>query len=631
MTYKITKTDGTLLTEIIDGAVDQSATDLTLVGKNVSGYGQYINENFVKLLENFSSTSEPNNPVVGQVWYDAGQNRLRVYDGSTFRTGSGPLVQGTPPTSLVQGDLWIDSKENQLYFYDGIDLQLAGPIYKDSQGISGFETVTIYDSNSIERVIVKLWVGNILLGIFSKETTSFTPLDIISGFTGSIYPGFNQSTLAGIKFRVNASSADALVDPLGNLKTTTSFVSTEASSEGGNTSMASTLTVLNEKPLILGPSSNFEMDIDGTAVQFLSNSNGQDYIIKTKVSAGRKTAMVIKGVTNRIGIFNSEPQAMLHVGSQTEPSNVIIEGNLTVNGTTTTVNTTELAIEDVNITIANTDSPSDAIANGGGITIKGDTDKLITWNLSKPASPYNMGIEAFNFSENINIPSTSSYYIGGVQLFSSATALAGTVTSAPGLSSIGTLTSLQTGNVNIQNNRVRATNTNGNLELSANGLGNIALIGTPRITGMAQPVGSNDAANKYYVDALVTSRPVFLSLDITGLTDNQVAQVLNEIAPVAYFAVGTYARVHCTKQLVTYPSVTIVPTTNTLAVDKNGVPNSASVLQSIAINNVDIGSGTIRVQRSIKVFVVGVGTWVYDTVQTNAAQAASQVSGITGP
>ena len=341
--------------------------------------------------------------------------------------------------------------------------------------------------------------------------------------------------------------------------------------------------------------------------------------------------MVIKGVANRVGIFNSEPQAMLHIGSQTEPSDVIIEGNLTVNGTTTTVNSTELSVDDINITLAATDSPSDAYANSGGITIKGDTDKLFTWNSSKIAAPYYMGLPAFNSSENINVPSSASYYIGGVQLFSDASTLASTVTSAPGLTTVGTLGSLQVGNIGVQNNRVRATNTNGNLELSANGLGNIALIGTPRITGMGQPINSNDAANKLYVDNLVSTRPIFLSLDITGLSDNQIAQVLNEIAPVSNFAVGTFARVHCTKQLVTYPSITIVPSTNTINVDKNGIFNSTPVLQSVSIVNTDIGSGTIRVQRTVKVFVVGVGTWVYDAVTTSSIPSSTTNNVITGP
>lgn len=713
MTYKITKTDGTLLTEIIDGAVDQSATDLTLVGKNVSGYGEFINENFVKLLENFASTSQPNNPIVGQIWYDAGQNRLRVYDGSTFRTGSGPLVQGTPPNSLVQGDLWIDSKENQLYFYDGTDLQLAGPIYKSSQGISGFQTVTIYDTDSIERTIVKLWVGNTLLGIFSKETIEFTPLEEIPGFAGfltpqgydgKIYPGYNAGTLTGQTFRVNASSADSLLDPFGERKTTSSFVSSEPAEAGGNTSMAATLSILDDIPLILGPASDFQINVDNTAVQLLSNQNGQDYIFKTKVAAGRKTAMVIKGVANRIGIFNDDPQAMVHIGTQNQTSNVIIEGNLTVNGTTTTVNSTELTVDDINITLAATDTPSDSYANGGGITIKGNSDKLFTWNSSKATAPYNMSQPAFNSSENINIPSTASYYLGGVALFTSATTLASTISSAPGLTSIGTLTNLQVGNVNVQNNRIRTTNVNGNLELAANGLGNVTLIQNkqvtttinqltvgqktvsvtsttglipgllvvatgipsntyidssyipgsptvpitnattaiisgvsadfffvPKITGLGLPASETDAANKFYIDNLVTSRPIFLSLDITGLSDNQIAQVLNEIAPVSLFVLDTIARVHCTKQRVNYPSVTVTIGTNTLTVDKGGVFNAVNVLQSVDFTNKDLGAGTITVERSIKIFKVSIGTWVIDAAQTTQAMAASQVKGIFGP
>ena len=128
MSYKINRTDGSLLAEIVDSAIDQTATDLTLIGKNVSGYGEIINENFVKLLENFANTSAPNNPIAGQIWFDTAQNRLKVYDGNGFRIGSGPIVTGTPPTNLVQGDIWIDSVENQLHFFDGVDLQLAGPI-----------------------------------------------------------------------------------------------------------------------------------------------------------------------------------------------------------------------------------------------------------------------------------------------------------------------------------------------------------------------------------------------------------------------------------------------------------------------------------------------------------------------
>jgi hypothetical protein len=236
MTYKINKTDGSLLVEVIDSAIDTTATDIALIGKNVTGYGEYLNENFIKLLENFASTSEPNNPITGQLWFDVSENRLKVYDGNGFRIGSGPIVSGTAPLSPIQGDFWIDSEENQLYFYDGTDRVLAGPIYKNSQGISGFEVDNISDVDGNQRTIVKLWAAQTLMGIFSKYT-EFTPASLISGFSGTIKTGFNAGTLDGLKFNVTASAADALVDSLGVLKPADSFMVTDDVNVTGGTRM----------------------------------------------------------------------------------------------------------------------------------------------------------------------------------------------------------------------------------------------------------------------------------------------------------------------------------------------------------------------------------------------------------
>ena len=62
MSYRINKTDGSLLVDLIDGTINTESSDITLIGRNYKGFGELINENFVKILENFASTSAPANP-----------------------------------------------------------------------------------------------------------------------------------------------------------------------------------------------------------------------------------------------------------------------------------------------------------------------------------------------------------------------------------------------------------------------------------------------------------------------------------------------------------------------------------------------------------------------------------------
>ena len=78
MAYTVNKTDGSIVATVADGQIDQGSTDLTLIGKNFSGFGDYLNENFVHLLENFASQSQPSQPLIGQLWFDTTENRIKV-------------------------------------------------------------------------------------------------------------------------------------------------------------------------------------------------------------------------------------------------------------------------------------------------------------------------------------------------------------------------------------------------------------------------------------------------------------------------------------------------------------------------------------------------------------------------
>jgi len=609
MSYQINKTDGTLLTEIVDSAIDQTATDLTLIGKNVAGYGEYINENFVKLLENFASESQPSNPVRGQLWYDTAENRLKAYDGSGFRLGSGPIVTGEAPLSFVQGDLWIDSAENQLYFYDGEDLQLAGPIYKNSQGISGETVETIFDSNNIPRTIVKQWVGSTLIGIWSKEVLQFFPKNTIPGFSGAIGPGFNASSLSGLKFNVTAVRANNLIDDVGNVISPNFFMRTNQS-----TGTTGTVQITNTLPLIVGPFGNNEIIADGVNFQIKSNITNQNFRVSVKKSSGLVDAITINAASSTLGIFQSTPAYTLDVGGD-----VRITGNLLVEGATTTIDSSNLSIEDhiIELAKASDSSPSDSYADQGGIVLKGTTDHSITWNNAT---------SAWRSSEHWDLSAGREYRINGVKVID-GTSLGASITSAPGITTLSGLTFLTVDDINLNGNTISTLASSAqDLVLSPDGAANVS-VANSRITNLSNPVSSNDAVNLTTLETQVETKPLALSMDCTGLSDGDIALVLDEIAPYPDFGEGTIARVHCTYQVITYPNVSFTSTTypvtsgdfikHYIAVDNTanvGAKPNEPVLQDFDTNpTIDLGNATVQTTRVTKQFQISSGLWAWQS------------------
>ena len=104
MAYTINKTDGSVLATITDGTINNTSS-LTLFGKSYSGFGELLNENLVKLLENQSSTAAPTAPLKGELWFDTSNSILKVYDGSAFKPAGGSKSSATAPTTPGAGDL----------------------------------------------------------------------------------------------------------------------------------------------------------------------------------------------------------------------------------------------------------------------------------------------------------------------------------------------------------------------------------------------------------------------------------------------------------------------------------------------------------------------------------------------
>jgi hypothetical protein len=168
-------------------------TSLTFPGRNVSGYGQIIAENFLALLENFAKESQPVNPVEGQLWYDTLEGVLKIWDNTAWKAASNIQKGGIePPTEESKiGELWVDTTNQQLYVYSGANWILVGPTF--STGLrSGPIVESVDDSQDQPRVILTFYVEDVPIIIFSKD--SFTPKSFISGFS-VIRSGLNITSL----------------------------------------------------------------------------------------------------------------------------------------------------------------------------------------------------------------------------------------------------------------------------------------------------------------------------------------------------------------------------------------------------------------------------------------------------
>lgn len=593
MSYKLNKTDGSLLVDLVDGSLDTTSTDISLIGKNYSGFGESINENFIKILENFANTSAPSLPLKGQLWFDSTESRLKVYDGTNFRTSGGPIVQNSQPgVGVVAGDLWINNATKQLHFYDGTNFNLAGPIYTSDQGKSGFETLTILDTQNNSKTIVKFSIGGTLIGVFSNN--EFTPAAAyaITGLA-NIKKGFNIiSTVTDFVFRGSADSAAALVDNAGVAKSASQFLSADS-----NSVTTGTVTVANSGGITIGTAQNNIQKVVGTSVVNENQLSNHDYKIRVRKATGFVDAVTIDTSESFLGIFKDTPQHTLHVGGDMR-----VDGNLFLTSPAVNIETQNLRVEDKNIELGIT-SDSTSLDNAGvdfgGIILKSsDLDKEWVWRNATGA---------WTSSENIDVVATKWYKAEGVNVLNK-TELGSTVTQALGLTDIGTLNQLNVDQTNIEGAKI-STSTPLQLEST----GSITITNNQKITGLAEPTTNTDAATKFYVDDQINLEPVVMSLDITGLSNSNISTIIEDIYPASNKKTGTYAYIATSTiagATVTGIDVDAAKNISYVAVDANGVLNQ-SVVQDVAFASAS-GNVNVTISRGLKRFRVAAGAWVFD-------------------
>ena len=250
MAYTINLTDGTIFATIADGTVNTSSS-MTLVGKNYAGYGEFLDENFIHLLENGSNTTAPSAPLTGQLWWDKTNNLLKVYNGTTFKTISAATASSTQPTSNVTGDLWYDTTNQQVKVYTGSSFIVVGPAFTSAEGTAGAIPETINDNTATPHYVTSLYVNNTRVAIVSKDS-NFTAAAPTSTLFPTVYKGITVSNASGTTFAGNVTNTGSIVLTSGGVATAsitntganvTGTLSASGNVTGGNIATAGLVTV----------------------------------------------------------------------------------------------------------------------------------------------------------------------------------------------------------------------------------------------------------------------------------------------------------------------------------------------------------------------------------------------------
>ena len=329
MAYKINNTFGTQIVGLEDGTLDTTTTDLALFGKGYAGFGEKLNENLVKLLENFNNTSAPTNKITGQMWYDKSNKQINVYTGAKWKPVGSTTNSATSPTNAVLGDMWFDTTNSQLYVYSGT-----------------------------------AWT---LIGVVSN--VAFTPSSSATGGTALIAAGYTtvaqgiqlSSAVTSAKFRGTATDSDALggVAAANYLR-----------ANANDTSTGTLGLLVDGTTLTLGAGSDITFTMSSDNLTIAQTTQDKDIIFTVNDGGVTTTLATFDGDTGRLELPS--------VGD------LRVKGNLTVDGDQVITNTTTLSIEDNIIELNRNISSNSGMPNYTGLKVnRGDastaTEQDLFW------------------------------------------------------------------------------------------------------------------------------------------------------------------------------------------------------------------------------------------------------------
>jgi hypothetical protein len=537
MAYTLKLSNGQLLLNLPDQQSDNVTTSLTLIGKNVNAYGTDINQNYIKILENFAnSTPPPGNNLVGQVWYDSAKQQLKVFTASNqYKPVGAPIISATRPSTLAAGDLWYDTTAQQLKFLESSsNLVVIGPSTDITVGKSGWVT-EVYNTVT-NQTAEGLYSNGNLLAILSD--TAFTASTTLTNIT-DIGIGLNANTSDGSDFRFfgTATYATALSYKVG----TTSYVVTATDfliNQAPNIRLDHPLTIISSasNALEVGYFQDLLLYQQGyipgittlasqVTATIAVNNTDEDFELTIKSGGDPFKAPPIHIDSNNayIGIFNTTPTADLDI-----IGDVKITGDLIVTGATTEITTEKIQLTDKTFTLAfdptgNLNAAQrDVNANGAGIVVNAGIPKELKWY---DESPDTGARNIWSLTDDLELRYSTSTYRIATQIVLSQTALGASVT-ASNLTSIGELTSATIANIRFTTSGTNWTS------ISPTPGGKVLVIGAgdalriefaqKKLVNVATPVigdSSSTVATKGYVDDMIdVSRNVKagITIDVTG-------------------------------------------------------------------------------------------------------------------
>lgn len=387
MAYEVSYTDSVNKGVIVvEDATLNTETSISLPGRNNTGYGQAIAENFLHLLENFANTTPPERPVEGQLWYDNtdGVDQLKVYDGTTWSAAGGLKKSTTLPSvaNSLAGDLWVNTDAQQLYLFTGSQWILVGPDFSDGL-LTGAKAEVIVGTDDVSYNVLTIKIEDKTAAIISSR--AFTPKSSIPGFRTGVQAGFNiaSTPIVGsetLKYNGISEKAENLI-VAGESIPASNFLRADAASTTNYQ-----LKVKTNDGLQVGSGGQINIKVAGESGVIQHNTPGANIDFILREGNTNNTVMRIDS-TQKVGINNTAPDEDLDV-----------IGNVQISSKPTDATTGVLKIEST----INSDD-----INEGSLIVKGGVGIALNANIGG-----NVDIAGVLVTANIAPDSNSERNIG---------------------------------------------------------------------------------------------------------------------------------------------------------------------------------------------------------------------------